>query len=536
MHWLAALLCSWAIPSCIAQQVPLGDYHSSSPLNEAFESKVNWALERYKVPGIAVSVVRGDDIFAKGYGASDISGDVLKPVTEHTLFEGGSTSKAFTAAAVSLLVDDNENFPDIQWDTPVHDILPEFVLEDPWATAHVTIEDILSHRSGSPRHDWIFNANITSQEAVSKLRYVPLTAPIRTKWQYSNMMFVTAGLLVEKRTGQSLKEFLRSRIWEPLNMTETYLSPVDAQAAGEDIAQGYYWSSENQFKDAGNPSLDNLRGAGNVLSSATDYAKWLRAMIHRRPPLSPAGHAAVTGAHSIVIPQVLAPYSAPTLYGFGWNLQSYKGHAVVQHGGAIWGFGALALFLPDIQLGITIFGNNMVPMGIVSFLLAYHIIDETLEIPEEDRFNWKELADGALNHTIFPPPETLYPKLPDTPLPPPLPLSNLTGIYTHPAYPTLNLTTDCTHKSILPPLTNSTQTLRLCSFVVDGVDLPPSFLNELVHVSGDHWVFGFSVSEMTLTMRAEFRVGADGLVGKLGIEADDMMAGLKEKIWWVKSR
>jgi CubicO group peptidase (beta-lactamase class C family) len=201
-------------------------------------------------------------------------------------------------------------------------------------------------------------------------------------------MYMTAAHLIETRTGLPLKEFFRTRLWEPLNMTETYLSSQDAQKAGEDIARGYYLDPENLFQDAQNPHQDNLRGASNVLSSATDYAKWLRAMIHRQPPLSPAGHAAVTGAHSILIPQVMPPYSSPILYGFGWMSESYKGQTVIQHDGATWGFGALALFLPDLQLGIAIFGNDMERTNAASSVLVYHIIDEILGTPEDELFDW----------------------------------------------------------------------------------------------------------------------------------------------------
>ncbi|OGM45007.1 penicillin-binding protein [Aspergillus bombycis] len=532
MYWPPALLYWWALPSCIAHQISRDD-HDASPLNKAFEKKVNWALEHFSIPGLAVSVVRGEDIFAKGYGISNT--ETSKPVTEHTLFEGASTTKAFTAAAISLLVDDNENYPEIQWETPVHDLLLEFALDDPWATTHVTLEDILSHRSGLPRHDWIANANITIPELISKLRYAPLTAPVRTQWQYTNLLYMTAGYLLETQTGQPLKEFLRSRIWEPLNMTETYFTPTDAQAANEDIANGYYVDSDHQFKDAGYPSPKILRGASGVLSSATDYAKWLRAMIHRRPPLSPAGHAAVTGAHSIVLPTVVPPFSAPSLYGFGWILQSYKGHAVVQHTGAIYGFGSMVIFLPDVQLGITILGNNLMSTNAVASVLAYHIIDEALGIPEEDRFDWAKEAEKVLNVTITPDPRSLYPTIPNPPLPPPLPPANIAGLYTHPAYPTLNFTESCSQKSIIPPLTNATTVPRLCMSFVDPAELPDSLIMEIVHVSGDDWVFGSEYDGVATSTKVEVKAGSDGLVERLGIEADGAMSALGEKIWWVKS-
>lgn len=110
-------------------------------------------------------------------------------MSEHTLFFGGSTTKAFTAALISILVDDNENFPEIQWDAMVHSIIPDdFTLSDPWFTTQVTVEDMLSHRSGMPLHDWVWFANMTLQEAVRKMRYLPLTSTIRTKFNYCNLM------------------------------------------------------------------------------------------------------------------------------------------------------------------------------------------------------------------------------------------------------------------------------------------------------------------------------------------------------------
>lgn len=365
---------------------------------------------------------------------------------------------------------------------------------------------------------------------------------------------MTAGYLIEKQTGQPLKEFLRNRIWEPLNMTETYFTPIDAQDANEDIANGYYVDSEHHFKDAGYPSPKILRGASGVLSSATDYAKWLRAMIHRRPPLSPAGHAAITGAHSIVLPTVAPPFSSPILYGFGWNLMSYKGHPVIQHTGAIYGFGSMVMFLPDVQLGITILGNNLMSTNAVASMLAYHIIDETLSIPEKDRFDWaKEYvphhyiplyldltnkiprAEKVLNVTITPDPRTLYPTIPNPPLPPPLPLTSITGLYTHPAYPTLNFTENCSQKSIIPPLTNATSVPRLCMFFANPGELPESLIMEIVHVSGDDWVFGSEYDGVATSTKVEVKAGSGGVVERLGIEADGAMAALGEKIWWVKS-
>lgn len=312
-------------------------------------------------------------------------------MSEHTLFTGASTTKAFTAAAIALLVEDNERYPDIQWDTPVHQILPiDFALQDPWTTTQLTVEDLLSHRSGLPAHDLVWFANITLQQAVRKIRYLPFTAPIRTKFQYSNLMYMTAAHLVETVTGQPFKDFLRERIWEPLNMTETYLSMADAQNAGKDIARGYHTTSAGELVDTQLAFQDNGRGAGNIISSVTDYSKWIRVMIYRHPPIPPAGYAAILSGHTIMTPEPISPDVSSTLYGFGWVLNVYQGELIVSHTGGIQGYGSFVVFLPKRQFGLVILGNHMIAASAAAIVLVYQAIDDFLEVPVKERFDWVE--------------------------------------------------------------------------------------------------------------------------------------------------
>jgi len=148
-------------------------------------------------------------------------------VTPSTLYYTGSTTKAFTAAAMSLLVDDNANYSNVQWETPIIKLIPEdFMLSDEWATNHITIEDALSHRSGLPRHDYSYGGNYEGktpslQAAVRAIRYLPLTAQPRTKFQYCNIMYGVASHIIQTLTGKWLGDVLRERIWEPLGMKAT---------------------------------------------------------------------------------------------------------------------------------------------------------------------------------------------------------------------------------------------------------------------------------------------------------------------------
>lgn len=165
-----------------------------------------------------------DRMIEQGYG---IAAYPDTPVTPSTLFYCGSTTKAFTAAALSLLIDNSSSYQGIQWSMPISDLIrDDFVLENDYATTHITIEDALSHRSGLPRHDFSYGGfrdgkKATIKDTVRDLRYLSLTAEPRTRFQYCNLMFVAASHVVESLTGVWLGDFLRERIWKPLDMKST---------------------------------------------------------------------------------------------------------------------------------------------------------------------------------------------------------------------------------------------------------------------------------------------------------------------------
>ncbi|KAL4884505.1 beta-lactamase/transpeptidase-like protein [Aspergillus karnatakaensis] len=383
------------IQLCLAElQEPLGDKSSENdtPLNEAFNKRVEWALEHYNIPGLAVGVVRDGQEFAKGYGFANITSGA--PVTADTLFFAGSTTKAHTAAAISLLVDDNTKYPHIQWDTPVYSLIPEvFSLSDPYYTTHITITDMLSHRSGLPRHDTILLQNLTTKEILLRMKHLPLTAEIRTESQYCNLMYITAAYLVESVTGHSLDSFLHENIWSVLGMTSTTLDLSAAKAAGSHVAEGYYTSLEtNKSIPTNQAYTPAVTGAGNILTSAADYNKWISTLLAQNLPISKSGYNALFSPHSLADPvngpPVTPPFGSPNLYGFGWFLQTYKGERIIQHGGAQVGFGAFVLLLPDRGFGLSILGNDMLGTNDATQILAFELIDTFLGLKEEDRFDW----------------------------------------------------------------------------------------------------------------------------------------------------
>lgn len=380
-------------PLCLAQQQifqPQSD--SYSPLDTAFAKKVSETLEYFHIPGLSISIVNGSEIYAEGYGLASLPSTLAGP---KTLYYAGSTTKAFTAAAISLLVDNGT----VTWKTRVSDLIrDDFVLSDDYATTHVTLEDMLSHRTGLPRHDLTLtksNSNSTTRDAIRQLRNLPMTAEIRTKFQYCNLGFMTAGYIVEQLTSQRLGDFLRSRIWEPLGMSGTFFSPEDADASSFDFAHGYVWDNATErYIQLPWTATDIDSGAGAVISNVVDYGKWLRMMMHRASPLSPAGHEELMTPRSIIRPNYLGlkpeTMTGDAVYSLGWWKYTYRGQLVVAHGGSVTGFGALALYLPDLKWGVTIMANTQGSSNVAASALSYHLLDEILHVPSEERYNWRE--------------------------------------------------------------------------------------------------------------------------------------------------
>ena len=182
-----------------------------------FAPLVRRLMARDQIPGVAVGVVeRGHLVFARGFGYRDVEHHL--PVTPDTLFPLGSASKAFTATAIALLADEGK----IALDAPVRTYLPDFSLDDPVASATLTTRDLLTHRSGLPRHDlfW-YQAPLSRDELYRRLRFLEPSGPPARAWRYNSLMFVVAGRIVEKVSGESWERFVRARILLPLNMRRT---------------------------------------------------------------------------------------------------------------------------------------------------------------------------------------------------------------------------------------------------------------------------------------------------------------------------
>lgn len=339
-----------AFASVAAAQPPFPD----------FDRYVTDAMALWKVPGLAVSVVRGDSIvFAKGYGVRTIGRP--EPVDANTIFAIGSSSKAFTAAAVGMQVDAGE----VGWDDPVTRHLPGFEAYDPYASQEMTLRDILSHRSGLARGDLLWYASdLSRDEIVRRVRFLEPSWSFRARFGYQNLMYLTAGEVVEAESGMSWDEFIRTRFFAPLGMSRSNTS-VKALSGLDNVATPHA-EVEDSVRAIDWRDIDNIAPAGSINSSVIDMAQWVRLHLADgqyggQRLLSSAVVSEMQKPNTIVplegISARLYPAANFQLYGMGWFLQDHRGRKLVQHGGNIDGMSAMVALLPSEDVGLVILTN-----------------------------------------------------------------------------------------------------------------------------------------------------------------------------------
>ena len=350
-----------------------------------FDDYVNKAMKEWEVPGLAVAIIKGDQIvLAKGYGVRKI-GDPA-PVDERTLFAIGSSSKAFTAAAVGMLVDEGK----VKWDDPVTKYLPEFEMYDPYVTRELTVRDLLTHRSGLQRGDFLwYGTELDREEILKRTRHLKPSWSLRSTFGYQNLMYLAAGQLIARVSGKSWDEFIRDRFFAPLNMSASSTS-INALKTANNVATPH---SKIEEKVTVIPwrNIDNIAPAGSINSNVVDMAQWVRlqlgdGMFEKQKIFSAAQAKEMHAAQTVI--RFEPPYTmfypeAHFLnYGLGWFLSDYRGRKVVEHGGAIDGMRAQVALIPEEKLGLVVL-SNMNGSGLPTALM-YRIFDSYLATPQRD--------------------------------------------------------------------------------------------------------------------------------------------------------
>ena len=353
---------------------------------QGFDQWVESVMAEWKVPGLGVAIVEdGKTVFAKGYGWRNVEQQL--PVTPDTLFAIGSNTKSFTATLLAMQVDEGT----LAWDTPIRTVLPEFRLHDPVATAGMTAVDLLSHRSGLPRHDLFWYATGKSRtELIAGLHHLEPSASFRSKYQYQNLMFLTAGVVAERIGGKSWEELVEERIFRPLGMERATFS-VDRMQQDDDFSYGY--GAEQEIERVPFRNIDAIGPAGSINTSARELARYV--LFHLA--YGKVGDTQLLkedSARLMQLPQMVmtgplrerlkdGPEISDPSYGLGLMVGGYRGRKHVSHGGGIDGFISAMEWLPDEQIGVIALSNTS-HTGTVPALVVRNALDRMLGLEPID--------------------------------------------------------------------------------------------------------------------------------------------------------
>ena len=403
-------------------------------------------LKKLNVPGVTVAVTKGAGLlFSKAYGYADLEKQIGME-TSHLLPIGSST-KSFTAASVVMLAGEGK----LDLDQPVRKYMPEFELSDPIAAREATPRDLLCHRTGLPRHEfmWVDWNDITRKELVEKIRHLTPNKPFRSTWQYQNHMFAAMGYLVERVSGARWESFVEKRIFRPLGM-KSFSFCADYESTDIKYARLYTEDDGHVNRENEPLRLDAMGPAGSIHSTAEEMTGYVRMMLNKGKVGKKTlidekmfGELTTPNIHYQLLPFEV-PGRMPVGYALGWFVDNYRGHRLVDHGGNVNGATALVSMLPDDDIGLVILVNADSSMFCEA--LAMEIYDRYLGVSEKT--DWFGFYDGEFKKLLT----DMKAKMNELPeskkegKPHAHELAEYAGTYTHPGYG--DITIDCGNNSL----------------------------------------------------------------------------------------
>ncbi|MCL4848650.1 MAG: beta-lactamase family protein [Acidobacteria bacterium] len=393
-----------ALVLCFICLLPVGAVAQRPPAD--LDAWVERTMATFEVPGIAVAIVKdGDVVHAKGYGVRRL-GDTA-PVDDATLFGIASNTKAFTATALGMLVDEKR----LAWDDPVTRHLPGFQMFDPYVSREITVRDLLTHRSGLGlgAGDLLFwpDTDVSRAEVVAAARFIRPATSFRSRYAYNNLLFVVAGEVVAAASGQSWDDFVRARIFDPLGMDSSRITSVGF-GPGDNVASPHSrgWRLQGELKPIASTRDDTWAAAAGIKSNLRDLVTWVRVHLDRgrldetrrlfSESVSNEMWQVQTPIRVSDPPPPLADVR-PTFagYGLGWNLRDYRGRKIVSHTGGLTGMVTLVMLVPSERLGLVVLTNQ--EEGGAFNAIAYHVIDAYFGAPSTDWIAaYRQVRDGQL--------------------------------------------------------------------------------------------------------------------------------------------
>ena len=356
------------------------------------DSVMQYAMGKFNVAGVAVAIVKDGKIFyEKGYGVRSISTKL--PVDEHTNFQIASNSKAFTTAALSILMDEGK----LNWKDKVTTYLPEFKMYNDYVTENFLVEDLLCHRSGlglgaGDLMDFPDGSDFTIKDKLSMFQYFKPQSNFRTQFDYDNQLYFIAGELIARVSGMTWEKFIQTRILDPLQMTNSF-SSLEAMKDRSNLATPHS-TETGTIRTIPAFKLQINGAAGGIVSNVDDISKWMIAQINKgkyganleKQLFSEARQKEMWAIHTVtdVNPD---PHYNPHFggYGLGWNLEDIKGNLWVFHAGGLPGMLTAVSIIPDLKLGIVILTNTANDGGYLFNAVTKTIFDSYLGL---DKFDW----------------------------------------------------------------------------------------------------------------------------------------------------
>ncbi len=362
---------------------------SSKQVDELVEK----TLKAFDVPGIAVGIIKdGKLIHAKGYGVRSLN--TGQKVDEHTLFGIASNSKAYTAAALAMLVDEKK----IKWDDKVTLYIPEFKMYHAYVTSEFTIRDLLTHRSGlglgaGDLMMWPDSNINTKQDIIQGLQFLKPVSSYRTKYDYNNNLYIVAGEVIARVSGMSWENFIEQRIMQPLNMNHSATSLYRLKDKTNIAAPHCFVNDKLQQITLGWSETANA--AGGIWSNITDLSKWVIMQLDSGRHIYSEQKEKIQLFSQAVqqemwTPQTIIPVRGPTpynthfsTYGLGWGISDVMGYKQVSHTGGLAGMVTQVTLIPELNLGIIVLTNQQV--GSAFSAITNTIKDAYFGIQKKDR-------------------------------------------------------------------------------------------------------------------------------------------------------
>ena len=455
-----------------------------------------------------------------------------KKMTTDSLFCTCSTTKAFTATALSLAIDESQKAGgSLNWDTPIASLLgDEFVLADDYATLNTTLEDALSHRSGLPGHAYamlLASPNEALQTEVQKLRYLPLAYAPRTTFDYCNHMYMVISRVLEKITGEDLGKVLKRRFWKPLGMDDTYFSVrevLDCPKTRSQLVQGYSWlpGTKEYAIEPYTIEYAPTTGTGAIVSNVLDYSKWLRALIYEEGPVSSDNYGELFRPRTIISSRdnIIAPPGIH-LYALGWFVDNYRGYQLFWHSGSWVGFGIMVGFVPSIEFGFVMMANTQEARNAELELYLY-LIDKVLGFSGAGRAEHvarmiqRMQLESVKQESTGEAMKRLFPCLPEPPIPHAVPLDRYIATYEHGGYGSmiLELKDGRLHADLMD---------RVCKACIKFEHASGEFF------VGEPYIPGRNGARAEF-FRVEFYIDSTGTPQMMGVELEPALRG--EKIWF----